>query len=120
VANELNFEIVSNNDVTLEMAIVDGNGTGINGTGMSIKWSWYLPGQTVTKTTAGSTIIVSSVNPLIIQIPILATDTLGAPAGYYPHEAVTVDSNGKAVTVTNNDATISYGVGMLRQQLTVQ
>ncbi len=120
MAAKLDFQVVANNTVPLEITVLDENGDGVNGTGMSIKWQWFIPNRTVTKSTSGGTITIVTANPLVISIPILASDTLGASEGYYPHEAVTVDSGGYPVTVTNNDPRLSWGTGFVRRQLTVQ
>ncbi len=116
----LDFSVVANNAVSLTMTILDSSGNGVNGTGMSIKWQWFLPNMTVTKSTALGTIVVNTANPLVITIPILASDTLGGVEGSYAHEAITVDASGNPVTVTENDAKLTWGVGWLRRQLTVQ
>ena len=118
----LDFQCVSNNNKTLYINVLDANGNPVNATSLSlsIKWTWFLPNMPVTKTTLANTLQVVTINPLVIGIPILATDTIGAVEGYYPHEAVTVDINGNPVTITNDDAVISAGVGYLRQQLTAQ
>ena len=120
MATNLNFAVVANNAVTLEFSILDANGNGIDGTGLSIKWEWFIAGMPVVKTTAGGGILIKTVNPLVFQIPILPSDTLGAVQGYYAHEAITVDGSGNPITITNNDSTLSNGLGYVRSQLTVQ
>lgn len=121
-ATKLDFSVVSNNSVGLEIAVLDENDDPVDASALnlSIKWSWFLPNMTVTKTTLANTLTIITTNPLVIGIPILATDTLGAVEGSYPHEAVTVDIDGNAVTITNNDARLAAGTGFVRKQLTVQ
>ncbi len=120
MAKELNFSVVANNTVSLEITVLDQDDNAIDGTGMAIKWQWFIPGMTVTKSTALGTMSIKTADPLVLTIPILATDTLGAVQGSYAHEAVTVDINGYPVTITGNDPVLSAGVGFVRKQLTVQ
>lgn len=123
MSDNLNFAVVSNNSVTLDINVLDASGSPMNATAlapMSVKWSWYIPNNTITKTTAGGTMSVTSYNPLVLSIPILSSETIASPQGTYPHEAVTVDVAGNPVTITNDDPQLSYGVGYLRKQLTAQ
>ena len=122
MVQKLDFSVVSNNNVTLFINVLDENGNPVNASALalSVKWQWFLPNMTVTKSILAATMSIVTTNPLVLGIPILATDTLGAVEGSYPHEAVTVDINGNPVTVTNNDSRLSYGTGFVRKQLTVQ
>ena len=118
----LNFAVIANNNVNITLSILDINGNPVNlSVGYNeIKWEWFIPNMPVTKSTTANTLIVNSLNPLSITIPILDTDTIGAPQGYWPHECVIVDSSGNPITITNNDAMISPGLGFVRCQLTEQ
>jgi hypothetical protein len=119
---DLNFSVVSNNDVSLNISVLDENGDPVDASALSlsIKWTWFITGMPVTKSTLANTLSIVTSNPLVIGIPILATDTIGAKEGSYPHEAVTVDINGNAVTITGDDSRLAAGVGFVRKQLTVQ
>ena len=117
----LDFEMVANNTVSLQINILGADKKAIDGTslGLSVKWQWFIPGRTVTKSSSDSEITIT-LNPLSFTIPLLPGDTAGAPEGYYPHEAVAINNTGGAITITNNDARLSGGLGFIRAQRTVQ
>ncbi len=118
---ELNFEMVANNTVQLQVDVLDQNGDAVDGTGiLAIKWQWFIAGNTITKSLALGNISISTYNPLVFDIHLDAADTLGSPEGYYPHEAIATDVHGNPVTITDNNPQLTWGVGFLRRQLTVQ
>lgn len=119
--SKLDFPVVENNNKTLYFNILDENDKAVDGTSLApltLKWQWFIDGGIVTK--SSSQISVITLNPLVVGVALLAADTLGKPEGSYPHEMVTVDTAGNPVTVTNNDPRLSWGVGYLRKQKTVQ
>ena len=119
--SKLDFQTVSNNNVTLTINILDGSSAPVvAAAGMSVKWEWFLPNNPLILTTAAGTMQILSLNPLQLGIPLLSSYTNGVVEGHYPHEAVTVDVNGNPVTIVNNDARLTYGTGFLRKQLVGQ
>lgn len=123
--NELNFSIVANNNDTITIFVYDKDDDPVPLTGVYIKWQLFNAAGTVliTKTTlAGQIAVVPGPDGIMngAGIAILAADTKGIVQGDYIHEAVTVDSGGNPVTVTDNDAILSYGTGFIRKQYTVQ
>ncbi len=74
----------------------------------------------ITKRTSDGSIVVVDLSKGWYGFWINATDTRLLVVADYPHEAVTVDSGGKAVTVTNNDFRLTYGKMTIVDQYTVQ
>lgn len=120
--SKLDFQVVSNNDVTLKISCLTSSGATIDATslGLSVKWQWLVNTGTITKTSSGGDIAFISLNPLTLGISIDANDTKNVLQGYYYHEAVTVDGSGNAVTITNNDPVLSAGLGFIRKQKVAQ
>lgn len=119
--SDLDFSVVSNNDVTVYMDVLTSSGAAVNGSNIAdVKWQWFIDGATVTKQVSLGSMAIYTANPLVLAIPVLSSDTVAAPEGSYAHEAVTVDTSGNAVTVVNNDPRLSWGKGYIRKQKTVQ
>jgi hypothetical protein len=119
--SKLDFSVVQNNDKTLNIQILDQDDQPVDGTPLVplvLKWQWFVPGTPITKNS--SEIAIVTTNPLVVGVALLPADTVSVPPGTYPHELVVVDTDGDVSTITNNDAQLTWGVGFLRQQKTVQ
>ena len=122
--SSLDFSIVSNNNDTIQLNVLDANGQPVILTGTTPKWQMFDPTTglpVVTKLSSQIAIVNSSLGVAnALAIAILPVDTIGLAQGYYPHEAVKTSSAGSAVTITDNDPILSYGIGFIRKQLTGQ
>ncbi len=126
--NTLNFQIVNNNTLPVQVQVFappipNKAPVPINITGFSIKWQLFQDTGTlplITKSTLAGTIVITDAVNGIFNIMLNAADTVNLAQGNYLHEAVTVNSDGNPVTIVNNDPQISAGVVFIRQQLTVQ
>lgn len=129
MTTDLDFSIVANNADTVTIFVYDEDDAPVNLSGMTLKWQVFDANlnPVITKNSSQIAKVAdpdTTKNPLGvingIGLSILPADTIGIPQGYYPHEAVTVSASSAPVTVTNNDAILSYGTAFIRRQLTVQ
>lgn len=104
-----NFTMWSGDDKTLEVTVVDENGSVQDITGMTIDWHLARKVTTsalVQKATGGSGIVISDGSAGVFQITLSAADTDDLSGKYY-HEAQVTDSSGNISTVTVGTITIN-------------
>lgn len=124
--NTLDFSMVANNDMLIETVAVDKlDGSLRSLTDASIKWQLFRPGTRsplVTKSTDdGSITILDQITQKgRFKFQLNAADTFGFETGCYPHEAVVIDEEGNANTLTAGDQKVSAGNAFIRQELTIQ
>lgn len=119
----LDFTIKANNDIWQVLALKNPDGTPFTDAGVAVKWQAFTPGTktaVITKRTSDGSIVVVDLSKGWYGFWINATDTKLLAAADYPHEAVTVDSGGKVVTVTNNDFRLTFGKMTIVDQYTIQ
>lgn len=119
----LDFAVRANNDIFVTLTLNNPDGTPFTDALASIKWQAFKPGTrtaVITKTKADNSITTVDQNAGQYGFWINAADTAALAAGNYPHEAVTVDGSGHAVTVTNNDTRLTGGTMTIIGQLTKQ
>jgi hypothetical protein len=119
----LDLTVVANNDRFVPQAVKNPDGSVCPINGFIIKWQVFKQGSKtalITKSTADGSITIVDAGAGLFAFWIRAADTKLLAAGDYIHEAVTVDTEGHPVTLTNNDYRLTAGKLTVRDQYTVQ